>query len=156
MYIYVCVCSFFSSFFYLFFFMSFFLSFSLSFFLSFFLSCLLSSLYFVLSFSPLCLIHLIWLDTLCFDTVRCIWEHLNLPQSIALADSALQNFTYCCLAKIHNKGSSFNTCKKENVVFQEKISVTGIEKIFYMNSEREDWWFTWICHSYRNKFSRSL
>jgi hypothetical protein len=132
-YVYVCVCvlifyfllsfilSFFLSFSFLLsfspflsflsFFLSFCLSVFLSFFLSFFLSCLLSSLYFSLSFSSLCLIHLIGLDILCFDTVICSWEHLNLPHSIVLDASALYNCTDCCLAKIHNKGSSFSTCK---------------------------------------------
>jgi hypothetical protein len=103
-----------------------------SFILSFLLAGLLSSHYFVLSFSPLCLIHLIGLDILCFYRVRCSWEHLNLPHSIALDASALRNCTGCCLAKIHNKGSSFNTRKRQNVGFQEKISVTGIrENLLY-------------------------
>ena len=122
----VCVCVYVPSFIH-----SFFLSFFLSCLLA-LLTCLLSSLYFVLSFSPLCLIHLIGLDILCFDTVRCSWEHLNLPHSIALDASALHNCTDCCLAKIHNKWSSFNTRKRQNVGFEEKISVTGIrENLLY-------------------------
>jgi hypothetical protein len=112
------VCEFFSSFFH---------SFVLS---SCLLACFLSSFYFVLSFSPLCLIHLIGLDILCFDTVRCSWERLNLPHSIALDASALHNCTGCCLAKIRNKES--NSHKRENVGFQEQISVTGIrENLLY-------------------------
>jgi hypothetical protein len=68
------------------------------------------------------------LDILCFAMVRHSWECLNLPHSIALDASALHNCTDCCLAKIHNKGSSSNTCKTEKVGFQEKISVTGIRE----------------------------
>lgn len=74
------------------------------------LSFFLSSLYFVLSFSPLCLIHLIHLDILCFDTVGCTWEHLNLPHSIAIDASSLHNCTLkftMCFIFLH----SFKLCR---------------------------------------------